>query len=125
MSECSRAARGVRETEPSINWFGDASENGTRSVLQALEQAIPMGIFLNKEGALGWTNDCLPYNVPRFSQHEFVQCLGVLQAKCLVEGPLKDLWKTQDNGLLDPFALGERFGLSFCGSPSCGTARSR
>ena len=112
VTECSRAARGVRETEPSIKWFGDASDNGTRTVLQALEQAIPMDFFLKEEGALGWTNDSLPNNVPRFSQYEFVQCLGVLQAKCLVEGPLKDLWKTADNGLLRPFALGERFGLS-------------
>ena len=40
------------------------------------------------------------------------QCLGVLYVKYLVEGPLRDLWKTQENGLWPPFALGERFGLS-------------
>ena len=45
-------------------------------------------------------------------KHEFIQCIGVLLTTALVNpGNIKNLWNTQENRLVPPFCLKERFGL--------------
>lgn len=61
---------------------------------------------------MGWTNASLPDTVKPFSKHEYVQCLGILCGKCMIGGPIKDLWKRKDTGFIPPLRVTERFHLS-------------
>ena len=109
---CPRAAAGVVDRLPQVIWPQALSEARHRVPQECMEMALPMDFLMGEEGSRGWTNESLPSNMTPFSEFEFMQCLGVLVAKCLVDGAMKDLWKQGAGLLLPPFNLGGRFGLS-------------
>jgi hypothetical protein len=93
------STRGVRETEPSFNWFGDASENGTRSALQALEQAFPVEFFSTRRKLWAGPTIVCPATCPTSPITTFSSTAVPRSAVCQVpsrgaaERPLEDAGK--------------------------------
>lgn len=107
-----RAVEGHVDKRPKVLWDAGMEEKETYSVDDCLKLAFPMDFLLSEEGSLGYTNAILPDKVKPFTAYEYTQCLGVLLAKCLVEGSIRDLWKTRDSGIIRAINLSERFGIS-------------
>lgn len=109
---CPRASTIDGRRKAKVMWESGPTPDQDRTVEETINWAFPMDWFLSEEGALGCTNRALPSSVVKFSEHEFVQCLGIITAKCLVGGPIRDLWKKRDTGFLPPLCVNERFGIS-------------
>jgi hypothetical protein len=109
---CSRAANGYADHRPRVIWDAKAQSQDFFSVEDTIDWSLPMDYMLATDGSLGYTNASLPHGIQPFTAHEYVQCLGVILAKCLVPGPIRKMWSDKDNGILPAVSLGKRFGIS-------------
>ena len=57
---------------------------------------FPSDFFFGEQSVLKWTNQSLPHDIPPFTPHEFLQCIGVLYGLCLAgQSSAKDLWQAK------------------------------
>jgi len=109
---CPRAAANISGKTPHINLLQGMPDPDRIDKEDAFKLAFPVAWYLSQNGALGYTNAALPTGKKKFSEHEFMKCLGVLATKCLTEGPIRDLWSTKDFGVLPTLRMSERFGIA-------------
>ena len=65
---------------------------------------FPSDFFLVNKTVIIWTNQSLPHDIPPFTPHEFLQCIGVLYGLCLAcQSSVINLWQAKDTGFCQPF----------------------
>ena len=97
----------------SITWPANVEIAEFKDVGDCWGVMFPSDFFFGEQSVLKWTNQSLPHDIPPFTPHEFLQCIGVLYGLCLAgQSSAKNLWQAKDTGFCPPFRLQERFGLS-------------
>jgi hypothetical protein len=94
-----RAAAAVHDKLPKVRWDMLGGEKDEYSIEDCVYAALPMEFLLHKKGSLGWTHASLPRYVTAFSEYEYVQCLGVLLAQCLHDGPIHRVFSSACTGV--------------------------
>ena len=101
---CQQAAAGLGMNDLRIKW-----SNQPHSVEDCFNIMFPQDYFNH---VIDLTNANLPVSIRNFTKHEFMQCIGVLLTTALVNPVnIKNLWNTQENRLVPPFRMKDRFGL--------------
>ena len=88
MKICQREADRIVDKQPKVIWKHASESEGCFTMEDCVFWSLLKDFLLADEGSLGHMNASLPHGIQKFSKHKYMQCLGVLLAKCLVPGPI-------------------------------------